>query len=396
MQLARREGGGRGGAAGGRGREPGQDAVLHRRQPRPAPAAARDGPVRRGAAPAHPRARGGAARQQHQRIGRCARGPVLRAARHHADRQRRRRGQPAELRGRRHLPQAPPALRADGLREGARACASAAAGTSPSPTRCWSSGSCATWSSNAIRYTIDGSVLRQLPAARRDGCGCRSGTPARASAKRSGRASSRSSTRCRARRAGAGEHKKGLGLGLAIVKRLARPDGGAARAALPSSAAARSSRSSCRSARRRVRRHAVQPGKGPTGVTLDGRLIVIVEDEPAVREGLEVLLRGWGASIARLRQRRRDAGLGRRPAIRRRRGRRCSSPTTGWSTARPASRRSTCCAQRFGAALPAIVVTGSSMTGHEQGSARARLPRADQAGAAEQAAGDDRLQARRR
>ena len=39
------------------------------------------------------------------------------------------------------------------------------------------------------------------------------------------------------------------------------------------------------------------PGKAPTGLTLAGRLIVVVEDEPAVREGLEVLLRSWGATI---------------------------------------------------------------------------------------------------
>ena len=37
--------------------------------------------------------------------------------------------------------------------------------------------------------------------------------------------------------------------------------------------------------------------QGPVGITLDGRLVVMVEDEPAVREGLEVLLRGWGASV---------------------------------------------------------------------------------------------------
>jgi CheY-like chemotaxis protein len=35
----------------------------------------------------------------------------------------------------------------------------------------------------------------------------------------------------------------------------------------------------------------------PLALTLDGRLIVIVEDDPAVRSGLEVLLRGWGAAI---------------------------------------------------------------------------------------------------
>ena len=37
-------------------------------------------------------------------------------------------------------------------------------------------------------------------------------------------------------------------------------------------------------------------GKGPVGITLAGRRIVIVEDEPAVRAGLEVLLVGWGNS----------------------------------------------------------------------------------------------------
>ena len=144
--AARREGGGRRGAARGRGRQPRQDPVLHRRQPRPAPAAARDGPVRRGAAPAHPRARGGAARQQHQRIGRRARGPVLRAARHHPDRQRRRRGQSAEL-----LESATSSASCactSSRRRSRRGwrCASAAASTSRSPTRCWSSASCATCS----------------------------------------------------------------------------------------------------------------------------------------------------------------------------------------------------------------------------------------------------------
>jgi CheY-like chemotaxis protein len=39
-------------------------------------------------------------------------------------------------------------------------------------------------------------------------------------------------------------------------------------------------------------------GRAPLGITLDGHLIVVVEDEPAVRSGLEVLLRGWGATLA--------------------------------------------------------------------------------------------------
>ena len=66
-------------AADGRGRAGGVVArpLPRRREPRPAPAAARDGPVRRGLARARARPRGRAARQQHQRIGRRARGPVL-------------------------------------------------------------------------------------------------------------------------------------------------------------------------------------------------------------------------------------------------------------------------------------------------------------------------------
>ena len=58
------------------------------------------------------------------------------------------------------------ALRADRVREGPRRCAFAASSTTPSPTRCWSSASCATCSANAIRYTDDGGVL---VAARRRG-----------------------------------------------------------------------------------------------------------------------------------------------------------------------------------------------------------------------------------
>jgi len=92
-------------------------------------------------------------------------------------------------------------------------------------------------------------------------------------------------------------HRKGLGLGLAIVKRLTElmqtqigvrsrvghgtvfslevPVGKAPRnvEALPGSS------------------------KAPLGLTLQGRLIVVVEDEAAVREGLVVLLQAWGASV---------------------------------------------------------------------------------------------------
>jgi signal transduction histidine kinase len=92
------------------------------------------------------------------------------------------------------------------------------------------------------------------------------------------------------------QQRKGLGLGLAIVKRLAdlmnapltmRSElghGTVFTLVLPAGKAAR------------VPEPAVAPRRTP-GLTLDGRLIVIVEDEPAVRTGLEVLLRGWGATI---------------------------------------------------------------------------------------------------
>ena len=37
--------------------------------------------------------------------------------------------------------------------------------------------------------------------------------------------------------------------------------------------------------------------RAPLGLTLQGRLMLLVEDEPAVREGLVVLLKAWGASV---------------------------------------------------------------------------------------------------
>ena len=158
--------------------------------------------------------------------------------------------------------------------------------------------------------------------------------------------------------------KKGLGLGLAIVKRLAalmnaplamRSEVGRGTVfslELPLGAASRTL------ALRSV------PGKAPAGLTLDGQRIVIVEDEAAVREGLEVLLEGWGATVV-------------------------SMPSVGaartWAETAPAEQAPTlviadyrleqgetgvnaiiALRRRFGSALPAIVVTGSSMTGHDK------------------------------
>jgi signal transduction histidine kinase len=91
-------------------------------------------------------------------------------------------------------------------------------------------------------------------------------------------------------------HRKGLGLGLAIVKRLADlmqaplavrsvPGRGTVFSVLlPVGKPPRST-------------DATSVPKGPLGLTLDHRLIVVVEDEPAVSEALEVLLKGWGASV---------------------------------------------------------------------------------------------------
>ena len=218
--------------------------------------------------------------------------------------------------------------------------------------------------SNAIRYTVDGSVL---VSARRHGelvrlqvwdtgPGIREdervrvfeefyqlpGTP----------------------RAALGEQKKGLGLGLAIVKRLAALMGA------PISLRSEVGRGCVFSLELPVGKAPrpgtpAQPGKAPLGLTLDGKLIVIVEDEPAVRQGLEVLLRGWGASIEAF-----DS----------------VGATRAWAAASDPAKFTPALViadyrlepgetgvaaidalrQRFGDRLPAIVVTGSSMTGHDK------------------------------
>jgi two-component system, sensor histidine kinase len=92
--------------------------------------------------------------------------------------------------------------------------------------------------------------------------------------------------------------RKGLGLGLAIVKRLAGlmdapiwvrsrvGHGTVFSLEVPVGKAPRSAPEAA-------------PGvvKLPLGLTLEGRLIVVVEDEIAVREGLVVLLQAWGARV---------------------------------------------------------------------------------------------------
>ena len=92
-------------------------------------------------------------------------------------------------------------------------------------------------------------------------------------------------------------HRKGLGLGLAIVQRLA--------ALMDAPLGVRS-----RVGHGTVFSIAVPVGVAPLGdqppragartmpaLTLEGRTILVVEDEPAVREGLAVLLQTWGAQV---------------------------------------------------------------------------------------------------
>jgi two-component system, sensor histidine kinase len=157
--------------------------------------------------------------------------------------------------------------------------------------------------------------------------------------------------------------RKGLGLGLAIVKRLAglmnapltvrsRPGHGTVfTLELP--------------AGRAVRSDAVAPSRKPLlGLTLERRLIVIIEDEPAVRLGLEVLLKSWGASVLAF-----DT-VGGATAWVREYAADAPAPDLLIADYRMENGRTGIDAiiamrERFGPALPAIVVTGSTMTGHD-------------------------------
>ena len=93
-------------------------------------------------------------------------------------------------------------------------------------------------------------------------------------------------------------HRKGLGLGLAIVKRLT------ALMDAPITVRSKAGHGTVFSLEVPVGRAprpmaAAAPGssKAPIGLTLEGRYIVVVEDETAVREGLVVLLQAWGATV---------------------------------------------------------------------------------------------------
>jgi signal transduction histidine kinase/CheY-like chemotaxis protein len=160
--------------------------------------------------------------------------------------------------------------------------------------------------------------------------------------------------------------RKGLGLGLAIVKRLAAlmdaPLGVRSRLGhgsvftleLPPGQLARDPGAPAAGARR------------PGALSLQGLRLVVVEDEPAVREGLSVLLQAWGAqvdafdSLAAL-----DAWLPSAPVPdlllvdhRLPDGRTGLEALVALRAAFPDRH------------LPAIVITGSTLVGHEDEAAR--------------------------
>ena len=162
------------------------------------------------------------------------------------------------------------------------------------------------------------------------------------------------------------DQRKGLGLGLAIVKRLA----GLMGAPLTMrSQPGRGTMFTLELPQGRAPRPAavlsVPGGKGPVGITLAGRRIVVVEDEPAVRAGLEVLLVGWGAQIDAFESVAASRAWAERsdPAVIRPDlfivDYRLEDGLNGVDAIK--SLRA-----RFGAGIPAILVTGSTMTGHDK------------------------------
>lgn len=92
------------------------------------------------------------------------------------------------------------------------------------------------------------------------------------------------------------EQRKGLGLGLAIAKRLAQLMD------VPLTLRSRYGHGTVFSLRlpmgRALRAPEAPPSRPALGLALDRQLVVVVEDDSAVRDGLEVLLKSWGATVA--------------------------------------------------------------------------------------------------
>jgi signal transduction histidine kinase len=160
--------------------------------------------------------------------------------------------------------------------------------------------------------------------------------------------------------------RKGLGLGLATGPRLARLiDAPLTLHSVPGRGSVFTLELPAGRPPRPARGAATAPLKGPASLTLTGRRIVVVEDEPAVRAGLEVLLRGWDAELVVF------EGAQVACAWAAASGPEVPAPDLlivdyrlenghdGLEVLRALR-------QRFGAAVPAIVVTGSTMSGFEK------------------------------
>jgi signal transduction histidine kinase len=157
-------------------------------------------------------------------------------------------------------------------------------------------------------------------------------------------------------------HRKGLGLGLAIVRRLA------ALMKAPLHLRSEPGHGSVFSIELplgrvpRVSAGSLSP-KPTLGLTLERRLILVVEDEPAVRSGLEVLLKSWGAGVlsfesAQSAKAWSDGSADARPDLLIV-DYRLEDGSTGVDVIEHLR-------MRFGRTLPAMVVTGSLMSGHEK------------------------------
>jgi signal transduction histidine kinase len=162
--------------------------------------------------------------------------------------------------------------------------------------------------------------------------------------------------------------RKGLGLGLAIVKRLADM------LEAPLTVQSRPGHGTVFTLEvpvgREPRSLAPAPASGAArlGITLQGRRIVIVEDEPAVLQGLTVLLEAWGATVEGF-----DEVAALRPWL--------AEPAriapdlliVDYRLPQGHTGVDALVALRArwpGQALPAIVITGSSLGGHEDEAAK--------------------------
>jgi signal transduction histidine kinase/CheY-like chemotaxis protein len=224
--------------------------------------------------------------------------------------------------------------------------------------------------SNAIRYTEDGGVLV--------GCRVKPGDPSKLLLQvwDSGRGIAAASLprifdefyQVQGAAPLAAHQTRGLGLGLAIVRRLA--DLLEARLDVRSMPGRGTVFGFELPAGREPRTIAPPPASAHAalGLTLEGRRFLIVEDEPAVREGLIVLLQTWGAEVEALPDlpavQAWRADIARVPPDLLIVDYRLPQGHTGIE-ALDALR-----ARWPGVTLPAIVVTGSSLGGHEDEAAR--------------------------